>query len=163
MRVGEHLVLEGGGPVHGAPDTGSRQPEQLALTVAEAGQDGLRAVVLLVLLVGSVRLLQAAVVRDVLPLSVDTVHIQRLPINLRELQQCKIRIAMAWSHLDGVVAVLVNDTLSLLQILFLGLRLPPVHQVTLAVLLTALVLRGKFLLILSEFRPPPQDSHQTRG
>ena len=46
---------------------------------------------------------------------------------------------MAWSHLDGVVAVLVNDTLSLLQILLLGLRLPPVHQVTLRVLLAALV------------------------
>ena len=45
---------------------------------------------------------------------------------------------MAWSHLDGVVAVLVDDTLRLLQVLLLGLRLPPVHEVTIRVLLAAL-------------------------
>ena len=105
MRVGEHLVLEGGRPVDGAPDTGTRQPEQLPLTVAEGGQDGLRALVRHVLLVGSVRLLHAAVVRDVLSLSVDTVHTDSFPVNLRELQQYKIRIAIISFHLDAVVAL----------------------------------------------------------
>ena len=63
------------------------------------------------------------------------------------------------SDLDRVVAVLVNDALSPLQVFLLGLLLPPVHQVTLAVQLTALVLVS-FILVQSEER---EDSHQTRG
>ena len=52
---------------------------------------------------------------------------------------------MPGPHLDSVVAVLVNDALSPLQVFLLGLRLPPVHQVAIAVLLAALVLRGETL------------------
>ena len=48
-------------------------------------------------------------------------------------------------HLHRVVAVLVNDALSSLQVFLLGLRLPPVHQVPLPVPLTALVLGGNFV------------------
>ena len=55
------------------------------------------------------------------------------------------------SDLDRVVAVLVNDALSPLQVFLLGLLLPPVHQVTLAVHLTALVLVS-FILVQSEER-----------
>ena len=73
--------------------------------------------------VGPQRLLDAAVVRDVLALGVDAVEVH----------------GGAAPEVHAVVAVLVDDALRLLQILPLGLRLPPVNQVTLRVLLAALV------------------------
>ena len=71
VGVGENLVLQSCRPGDGAPDAGSGQPEQLALTVAECREEGLRSVVVHPLVVGQVGLLQAPVVGDVLALRVD--------------------------------------------------------------------------------------------
>ena len=106
------LVLDGPRPGDCAPLAGPGQPEQLGRTEGEAGEVRLRTQSGDQGLVGDVRLLDTAIVRDVLSLSVDAVEVEGL-----------------LAELDGVVPVLVNDTLSSLQILLLGLRLPPVHQV----------------------------------
>ena len=117
------------------------------------------------LVVGQVGLLQAPVVGDVLALRVDAVQMDGLALGLGvRIRKYKPIIAEAGagplsSDLNRIVAVLVNDALSPLQVFLLGLLLPPVHQVTLAVHLTALVLVS-FILVQSEER---EDSHQTRG
>ena len=72
----------------------------------------------------------ASHIRDVLSLGVDPVQVERLTL-----------------YLDGEVAVLVNHTLCLLQILLHSGRVPPVHQVAISVLLAALVLWGETLLV----------------
>ena len=87
------------------------------LSEAQYRKDWLRSVVLHILLVSSVGLLDSSIVSNVLPLRVDTIEVQSLPINQ-----------------DTVVAVLVYDALSLLQIFLLRLWLPPVYIVTILVL-----------------------------
>ena len=138
MKISTDQIFKRCWSVLRAPHAGRGQPEQLALCVGQRGQHRLltQLQVLLIKLrvhevalhllhpgeVGPQRLLDAAVVRDVLALGVDTVEVH----------------GGTAPEVHAVVAVLVDDALRLLQILPLGLRLPPVHQVTLRVLLAAL-------------------------
>ena len=58
-------------------------------------------------------LLYASIVSNILALSDDAIHIDLLLTNI-----------------NGVVAVLINETLSLLQVLLFGLGFPPVNKIT---------------------------------
>ena len=104
--------LEGEVPVLGAPRVAGADPEHLlGAELGEAGQPRLLPVPLHPAAVGLVRLLDAAVVGDVLALGVDAVEVDV-------------------DGLCGVVAVLPDDALGLGEVVLLRLRLPPLGEVT---------------------------------
>ena len=75
MHTGGDAQFEGLGPVLAAPRVRRADPEHLLAGVVEAGQTVLHAVATHPLVVREVRLLDAAVVRDVLALGVDAVQL----------------------------------------------------------------------------------------
>ena len=104
--------LEGEVPVLGAPRVAGADPEHLlGAELGEAGQPRLLPVPLHPAAVGLVRLLDAAIVRNVLALSVDAIEVDV-------------------DGLDGVVAVLPDDALGLGEVFLFRLGLPPLGQVT---------------------------------
>lgn len=65
-----------------------------------------------------------SIVGNVLPLRVDAVDVESLPL-----------------HLHGVVAVLLNYASGLFQVATFSLRLPPVDKISVPVLLASLVVK----------------------
>ena len=69
-------------------------------------------------LISTESFLHSTIVSNVFTLCVDTIYVNLLITNI-----------------NGIVAVLIDDALSLLQIFLLGLGLPPVNKITLRVII----------------------------